>query len=663
MSSASEFAPDQDESGLSDEELATTPHPPSAPTPSPLSATSLSPLKGHLDGEYNDAYRLLYNETVAAASVRFVADENFQPNDAMIGVSKWSAKEKSMLFAALDRLGRDEVPGIARAIGTKSIPETQAFLHLIQDASSKAVKRRNANIILEDIPAAVEVGAHCRRRLELAGDALAWYQERYEAKQEQERYGKYWLITPGIADEINQSPLRVKSPDSGVDAEMLDASHDPPVPQALQDIPEAELLNASTMLHLSKNYFMNPSPDIPYPWPHWTDLISEIATEPSIYRTAFNDMHALVVSLTRRLVQTIIIQATARIRTSELRASKGVSLCVRRRDVLTAVDLLGLSRNSRERWRGMARRCGLRVEKRIADGRGDKRPVNVPWNEVERLLGLTSMQAEPLSTDIETAGLTSGTEDENFRSRAMRGGTPLPIGRPADVLEDDQSNAIRREDSDSNSNGYRPSHDPVSNTSMSDEVLSDAHDSRDMSEDRLDALEAFDQAARREEEDYLWGLVGDAPAIDQYQTKLKTESAEPEVKETIRRPTYDVPNDWRSWTKYRATWEEMRTPIPLSTFDVSQTGEDPVEPAISIEQEPGSAHEYGYSPDKTRRRRQMRERDKTDLPIRGARAYAAMLEGNHVDVLAESGTEDKGDGAAVPVYSSDYDEDGGMDLD
>jgi RNA polymerase I-specific transcription initiation factor RRN5 len=152
-----------------------------------------------VEASYNDAYRLLFNEHVTQTSSRFDISAAVQHYSKQVGSALWQAKEQAVFFAALERLARDDVVGIARAIGTKSVAETRDFLVLLDDA---AAAQGDAKLTLRDIPAAVEIGHACNQQLDHAGDALAWYQERLEASQEQERYGDYWLITPSIADDI-----------------------------------------------------------------------------------------------------------------------------------------------------------------------------------------------------------------------------------------------------------------------------------------------------------------------------------------------------------------------------------------------------------------------------------------------------------------------------
>lgn len=156
----------------------------------------------NIEDKYNDDYRVLFNEHVALAASRLEVDDSARHHSKQIGSSVWSSKEQAVFFAALARLGRDDTAGMARAIGTKSDPETRDFLLSLQDA---AVKQGDARLTLRDIPAAIELGEQCDRQLEYAADALAWYQERLEAALEQERYGEYWLITPQVAAEIEDA--------------------------------------------------------------------------------------------------------------------------------------------------------------------------------------------------------------------------------------------------------------------------------------------------------------------------------------------------------------------------------------------------------------------------------------------------------------------------
>jgi RNA polymerase I-specific transcription initiation factor RRN5 len=155
--------------------------------------------KSHAGARYSDDYRVLFNGYVAQAATRFDDDESTLLYSKQVGSSVWSPTEQAVFFAAIERLGKDNVPGIAGAIGSKTPTQVRDHVLMLQDA---ATKQGDAKLTLRDIPAAIEVGYACENRLEEAGDALAWFQERLEASLEQERYGEYWLITPAIAESI-----------------------------------------------------------------------------------------------------------------------------------------------------------------------------------------------------------------------------------------------------------------------------------------------------------------------------------------------------------------------------------------------------------------------------------------------------------------------------
>lgn len=184
--------------------------------PRPLPLVDPSRVRNYYTkGRYNDAYRELFNEQVEAAAARFERDKNWQYFKMHVGASFWSSSDQATFFAALERLGRNDLPGIAAAVGTKSIPEIQEYLLSLQDA---AAKQGNAKLTLRDIPAAFEVSDDCNEHLDLAGHALAGFQETFEAKQEQRKFGDYWLITSDLAEDFENAldPERADSVPSGV---------------------------------------------------------------------------------------------------------------------------------------------------------------------------------------------------------------------------------------------------------------------------------------------------------------------------------------------------------------------------------------------------------------------------------------------------------------
>lgn len=169
--------------------------------------------KYYLEGKYNDAYRVLFNEDVGRVAARFEPEHGLQLYTTQYGASTWTAKEQATLFAALGRLGKDDVAGIAQAVGTKSITETHELLLLLRDA---AARKGDVGLTLREVPAAIEVGQECNEELDVMAEALAWYQEQWEVNEERERYGGYWLITPAIAEDIETA---INGPSRAVSAQ------------------------------------------------------------------------------------------------------------------------------------------------------------------------------------------------------------------------------------------------------------------------------------------------------------------------------------------------------------------------------------------------------------------------------------------------------------
>ncbi|KAF1838851.1 hypothetical protein BDW02DRAFT_488052 [Decorospora gaudefroyi] len=606
-----------------------------------------------LEGRYSDAYRLLFNEDVNRAAARFdTASDGHQPSTTttrQIGASTWAPKEQAAFFAALARRGRDDLPAIAAAIATKSIAETRELLLLLHDA---ATKHRHVKLTLRDIPAAVQVGAACDEQLDLAAESLAWFQETFEASQERDKFGDYWLITPAIADSIEDalspgrrrattSPLTSEAepsrrggrvvrgactackkfkqkcdrqtpcsncvrrktnecaypPDPIKPEQRQRASDSKTGPSILEAIPEATLLQPHVMLTLSKTLFMNRSPTLPSPWPHWSEYTSEFAKEPAIYRTAFNDFHTLLVSLTKRLMQTAITQAISRLRAQRRRVKKGLIPLVKRRDVWAAIDIVGMERNGRERWRGVARRCGLRVyHSKRSRWAKENTKREVPWDQVEQIMAVAEPTGEAPTTDVEE----SDHRSPNFRSRAARSGTPLPIESLA--LSDSEDESDTEDEA-------RPSSRPPQ--------------SRDTTGRHLMSLEQFDQEASRQDERALWELLGLEPPVQEETKKSDGDSDEDSLVQDEKIATF--PDGWRSWIEYHPEWEEFHTPVSLAEFAANQKPLG-VPPTLQTEK----ADSADSDPSRTEPVRKQEQHNKhealpaNELQIRGARAYAAL---------------------------------------
>ena len=505
-----------------------------------------------LKGCYNDNYRALYNDCVTEAAKRFGSSSPSFLARSQIGLSKWSSQEKEVFFNATAKLGRDNIPGIARAIGSKSQVEVREYLlllresyvqHNLNEAQAKAI------ISPREIPAAVELSEECCNSLDTAGEALAWYQENYEAKQEQKKFGDCWLLGQDLAEEIeaaisetatrtehalgkgdsDDQPQMHKAEEGGMSATKGTLLNpEPETPQILASVPAAQLLRLEKWIELSRELFMNSG--IPGLAENWR-AIADPGEEPSLYHTAFEDFHRLAVSVTQRLVQTAIFQAMSRLRAQDWRTSHSAKPFVRKRDVLTAIDILGMKHDSKDFWITTARRCGVLVyeenrPKFNSSPRRKNRRKSMNYDAVEELLeksyggkshskGLEYATPQPLNLTIEsqltqTKIYYSQSEQSSLGHDSSSGsdfdGLPMP--------------ARRRE-----------------------------RKTRKLEHDEDEYAENFDQKTSRLEEEALWTMLGQEPPAH-----VKEEHEDlPNV--PTKRKEYDDLVDWRDWTDYQAEWE------------------------------------------------------------------------------------------------------------
>jgi RNA polymerase I-specific transcription initiation factor RRN5 len=428
----------------------------------------------------------------------------------------------------------------------------------------------------------------------------------------------------------NPSSTPITKPNDGDgDGEGVDASGAHAAgTRILLAVPEATLLQPKMMLTLSKDVFMNRSAEFPSHWLHWSHYTSELATEPSIYRTAFNDFHRLAISVTKRLVQTAIIQATSRLRAQRLRGKKGLLPFVKTRDIYTAIDVLGMNRNGSERWRGVARRCGLRVFSSKTTPKG-KRRREVPWSEVERIMSSATSPHERSATETETSA-----EPENFRSRAVRSGTPLPMHCLA-VSEsgEDFENADIADDSDSDDLEHF----------TDDELLPSAHHTVQGRDDsgrytsvppttvpntvthQPDSLEEFDQEASRQEERAIWDMLSLKPASEDGSAKTDDDLYETDLEMNEKVAT--VPGDWRQTIDYCPAWEKHKKQVPAAKFISNQKSPSPM-PATHATRTYSTASPSGNNSDVSStsgsRRPARKPPVEVELRARGTNAYAAL---------------------------------------
>ncbi|KAI1823131.1 hypothetical protein F4861DRAFT_512018 [Xylaria intraflava] len=328
---------------------------------------------------FNAAYLNLLNQDIQDASAGLIHDrENPELEHTQIGEVIWSAAEKNIFFAAVGRLGKDNVAGISARIGTKSEPEVRQYLILLDlTKQRRSHEERRAQCLLPpaDIPAAVEIGAECVAALEATAGELALRQEVHEEHVEKARWGSQWLITASLAQILEDSFPDQQEEDSRPTLQPRkgkrrlkdekEQNENPRLTKAnqeerdgfLEELPFLQLFHVQNWLQLSDRVFMNSAMSDG----NWHAL-STTGEPPAIRATAFADFYGLALSITRRLVLAAMYMTESRIRTKSLDATRRRSEPrVRVEDVAAAVSSLGMENSRTAFWARCARRFQLNI--------------------------------------------------------------------------------------------------------------------------------------------------------------------------------------------------------------------------------------------------------------------------------------------------------------
>ncbi|KAK4236363.1 hypothetical protein C8A03DRAFT_45628 [Achaetomium macrosporum] len=383
--------------------------PAAAATPALLSRglSPSRPFKRHKTATFNRAYLALLNDdildaashfttttTAAAAAAATSPDNNSSDqhnNDlapSQVGLTHWSAAEKTLFFEALARLGADDARGIAARVRTKGEMEVRAYLALLRaeaaqrEKGGRGVKERWVTPV--EMPAAVELSQACCAALEEAADAVSLRQEAYEEEVERKRWGggEHWLIGKGNWREVESEP-----------------------PEGMEAI--LGLLKVGNWLWLSERVFMNAAVE-EY---NWASVAEE---KPAVRATALEDFYAIALEITRRLVAATIFVAESRVR-AKSKQDPRVRRRVRREDAEAAALSLGLPTNSRNFWAKCARRLRLDVygdeDQDVPGWEGEREePGPMSYDDVERALGLEV--EERVEGDAASDEETEPSEDE-----------------------------------------------------------------------------------------------------------------------------------------------------------------------------------------------------------------------------------------------------------
>ncbi|RFU30584.1 hypothetical protein B7463_g5713, partial [Scytalidium lignicola] len=445
-------------------------------------------------GFYSNEYRELLNNEIQDATAKIELANMPRLKESQIGSSVWSADEKNILFS-LFRTGKDNVRAIAAQIGSKSELQVQEYIQVLNNATTgRLLNRDTESINYTDYPAAFEISQECCAVLEEAADWIATSQERHEELIERARWGQFWLLNARTSKLLSDQ----ENDDDGRDTTQ-------------KIVPAAGLLNLKNWLHLAEDIFMNPSGTRKED--NWI-IIAEPGETPGIRATAFQDFHSLAVSITKRLVSTVIFCASSKMRALDSKKNKHAH--VSRDDVEAAVKILGLKADWNDYWVRCARRCNLEVYQ--ASSRHGDDPGPMTYDEVEQQLSqeLSEQSRFQHSRHYEKDDLTQITEkkaagfdmgESCIADSDCESSTSQEL-RELGVLDLDDALSLNDSDSDFTD-------------SRRQRTIQKAAQKRAKERAQDEYTEKFDAEASRMEEQRLWDMLKQTPP-----PRLKVEEVE-----------------------------------------------------------------------------------------------------------------------------------------
>ncbi|KAF2212961.1 hypothetical protein CERZMDRAFT_96635 [Cercospora zeae-maydis SCOH1-5] len=485
------------------------------------------------------SYRDLLNDMIADARGREMNHE-LALSGGQIDASLWSAREKYALFGALERYGAGDLPRLARAVHTKSQFEIQVYVSLLREGLELQHKSdpRTATI-LSDIPAADEISTDCEAALNNAADALSSRVEKHEQTAEREKHDGNWLVDTEAAEQDEQNYEQAVANATTTNVSTADA-----VDSICSD--QAYLLRQPAFLQLSRNLFMNNGEQEDLNW-HRVNLVTDVVNEPAIFRRALDDLQAITISLTRRLVQVSIFQAMTRLRASDsTRAEWTPFPAVREIDVRTAVEILRLRPKWQHYWTSVPRRSRVTVYSDSAkynDGRpGTKAGHALTFDEAEAELGV---ERKTVGADIEESGDEIFEEDvdelmadsEAFTDESDQSEIPHKDGAPKPKQRSAMFGASRKR---------KRAVTPDTHAQLQDEHA-----------------EVLDSERSRREEMRLWGLLRLTPPESLMNSS--NPNAAPPIAPTVL-PVGAASAYWRNSVGVQAEWELERGPPTFDDF-------------------------------------------------------------------------------------------------
>ncbi|KAJ5263604.1 hypothetical protein N7478_011209 [Penicillium angulare] len=459
---------------------------------------------------------------------------------AQHGAVVWSHIEKETMFRALNKKGKHGIEQIAATIGTKSVLEVADYLKLLQHslAERHLTPQRLRTIIMGDIPAAVEVSKECCDELDKYAEAAVLREDIDLEKKTRLLYVDNALISDFQAKHLKSMEVNT------------------PLPGSIHLA--ANLLNVPNWTQTSGYFFMNfggtRAED------SWQNLVQSRSETPCIYGDALMDFYALTMSITRRLVQSSIFFALARLRGLD-RIGRTRKQDIRKRDVRAAIDVMNMKHNRAGFFINIARQHQLE----IVDDSNETDPQTLSYDEAEEALR-PRKSAHDSETDVENSASESEEKIDNSNSEATQSKSQPNIN-PASSSESRSQNQLLPKV-------------PWNTIPL------------DPEEEHADLL---DLENSRCEELKLWDLMG-TPAPSKLNNRIPA-SYHPRT----QRKSRDDLADWRDRVLYRSEWEEYG--------DGTQDLQDDL--AANSRKRRLSSHEVETESDIERPRRRKRTRNKS----------------------------------------------------
>lgn len=463
---------------------------------------------------YSHEYRELLNVDIADAALRSIQADALTCGSSQIGASIWTSSEKDMFFAALSRLGKDQVRAIAENVGSKSELQVYEYLRLLHEGFVERSQNDERHSLLDPtaIPAAVQISEECCEVIDRAADALANRQERYEEATEKQKWGDNWLLSADVCHKLEQQRNEV--------GEGISEGN-----EYQEILPAMDLLNLKNFLLLSETVFMNPAS--PREQENWRE-VGEPGETPAIRATAFDDFHALAVSITKRLVSTVLFVTMSRMRAQKSQKTKSADVSVD--DVVAAAKILKLGVDNQKFWTDCPRRCHLRVLKSPTDEDA------LCYEDVEAVLQESCCQRS--------------------RSRSVSVPRSNHIQKVYESEEEDEQSSedYVLTDSDLEAPGdprYSRSPSPADRKApTSDKQTAKRYDPLEIQRAVNEHVKAFDERSSLLEEKRLWDILQQEPPSE-VRKKLADLPDEPPGKSTVN----EVEMGWRAKTEGWADWE------------------------------------------------------------------------------------------------------------